>query len=359
MFVAESSVDAGYVDLQQARLSGKPEARVSCILTMDNVTHTLVGVMLGRASGAPKHAVGMAMIAANLPDIDVVAGLGGALPYLEYHRSYTHALAFAPLMAAVPPLIILAIFRQRISLAMYALSLIAVLSHLLLDWTNVYGIRMLLPFSSRWLRLDITDVVDPWILVLLLFALAAPAFARMVNMEISSRSGPGPKRGWAWFALVMLIAYEGGRYSGHERALGVMGSRLFNGAVPHRLTATPVRFNPLEWRGIVEGDGFVSIVPVNLAETFDPAAGSIDYPAMPGPEIDAARKTRPFEVFEKFNQLPFWKVTPLPDATRVELIDLRFGTPQRPGFEASAVVDGSGKVRESEFGFGALPVRSP
>jgi inner membrane protein len=326
---------------------------------MDNVTHTLVGVMLARASGARQHAVGMTIIAANLPDIDVVAGLGGALPYLEYHRAYTHALAFAPLMAAIPPLIIFAIFRQRISLGMYALSLIGILSHLLLDWTNVYGIRILLPFSSRWLRLDITDVVDPWILMLLLLALAAPAFARMVSLEISSRSGPAPKRGWAWFALVMLVAYEGGRFSAHERALGVMGSRLFDGAVPRRLTAIPVRFNPLLWRGIVEGDGFVSIVPVNLAETFDPAAGSIDYPAMPGPTIDAARRTRAFEVFEKFNQLPFWKVTPLPDASRVQLIDLRFGTPQRPGFQASAVVDGSGQVRESQFGFGSLPIRAP
>jgi inner membrane protein len=51
----------------------------------------------------------------------------------------------------------------------YLCSLLCVLGHLLLDWTNIYGMRMLLPFSSRWLRLDITDVIDPWILTLLLF----------------------------------------------------------------------------------------------------------------------------------------------------------------------------------------------
>ncbi len=326
---------------------------------MDNVTHSLVGLMLARSAGGRNHTVGMTIIAANLPDIDIVAGLGGALPYLEYHRSYTHALSCAPLLAAIPPLLIFAIFRQRISLGMYALSLIGVLSHLLLDWTNIYGIRMLLPFSSRWLRLDITDVVDPWILLLLLSAVAAPALARMVSMEISSRPGPGPKRGWAWFAILMLIAYEGARYSGHERALALMGSRLFNGVVPQLITAIPTRFNPLQWRGVVEGDGFVSFVPINLTESFDPTAGNIDYPPSPSPAIEAARRTRPFEIFGQFNQLPFWKVTVLPDATRVELIDLRFGTPERPGFESSAQVDTSGAVRESQFGFGPLPVNSP
>ena len=64
---------------------------------------------------------------------------------------------------------------------------LGVLSHLVLDWTNVYGIRLLLPFSSRWLRLDQTDVVDPWILAILLLAVAAPALARMVSAEIGSK----------------------------------------------------------------------------------------------------------------------------------------------------------------------------
>jgi inner membrane protein len=323
---------------------------------MDNVTHSLVGLMLSRASGytAPRTTAIM-VIAANLPDIDVVTGLPGSLNYLQYHRSYTHSLAFAPLMALIPPLLFA--FKQRISLRIYILSLIAVLSHLMLDWTNVYGIHLLLPFSSRWLRLDITDIVDPWILLILLLAVAAPALSRMVTAEISSRSGLGPRRAWAWFALLALFVYEGGRYTLHDRAIAVMGAHLFNGAVPRRISALPGRFNPLEWRGIVEGNGFVDIVPVNLADSFDPAAGRIDYPApLDDPAIVAARATRPFQIFGQFAQLPFWKLTPLPDATRVELIDLRFGTPQFPGFQASALVQPSGQVSEAKFGFGGLPI---
>ena len=69
-------------------------------------------------------------------------------------------------------------------------------------------------------------------------------------------------------------------------------------------------------------------------------------------------RTRPFQVFGQFSQVPFWKVTPLPEASRVELIDLRFGTPTRPGFEAEADVDESGHVRDARFGFGPLPVNT-
>lgn len=324
---------------------------------MDNVTHTLVGLMLARAGAdRGRYTPAIVMIAANLPDIDAFAGLKGSLTYLEYHRSYPHALVFAPLLALIPPVLFL--FKQRISLRVYFLALAGVLSHLLLDWTNVYGIRLLLPFSDRWLRLDITGIVDPWILALLILAVAAPALVRLVSGEIGAKSGPGPKRGWAWFALLMLLAYEGGRYTAHQRALGVMGSRLFNGAIARRISALPGGFDPLQWEGVVEGEGFVSIVPVNLAETFDPLAGRIYYPAEPSPAIEAARRTRPFEVFGQFSQLPFWKVTPLPRGTRVELIDLRFGTPESPGFEASALVDSAGQVRDSHFGFGALPASS-
>ena len=62
-------------------------------------------------------------------------------------------------------------------------------------------------------------------------------------------------------------------------------------------------------------------------------------------------KTRPFEVFSKFDQLPFWKVEKLADgSTEAQLIDLRFGTPEHPGFAATAIVDASGEVENQSSG---------
>jgi inner membrane protein len=347
--------------------------------------------MLSRAGIDRKvaRAAPMMMIAANLPDIDAVSFFGGPVAYLQWHRSYPHALVFAPLMALIPPLLFLVFARQRITLWAYAGSLIGILSHLALDWTNAYGIRLLLPFSDRWLRLDMTDIVDPWILAILFLALAAPALARMVGSEIASRQvKSGPHRGWAWFALIALVSYEGVRYTAHERALAVMGAHIFNGTIARRLTALPRSANPLLWKGVAEGvsldhaaetatgentaqnpqidrentarsDHFATIVPVDLDEPFDPTAGRIDYDAAPSPAIDAARATHPFQVFGQFDQLPFWKATRTAAGTLVELIDLRFGTPEHPGFEATATVDESGRAHDVRVRFGGSNVLKP
>ena len=314
---------------------------------MDNVTHSLVGLMMARVSG---RSAAMMIVAANLPDADIVSWAGGTLTYLEYHRGILHSVTAAPLLA----LLVMLLFRER-GWKPYLLCLAGIASHLLLDWTNTYGIRLLLPFSGKWLHLDITDVVDPWILLALLAAVSAPALAGLVSSEIGARKSTGARRGWAWAALAFLLAYEGGRFAGHSRALEVMGARLYNGKPAIRLSAIPSRWTPIQWRGVAEGDGYVVNVPVDLSGEFDPSDGGIDYTIPPN---EAALKTRPFKVFGRFAQLPFWKIEKLADgASEVQLIDLRFGTPQHPGFVATAVLDESGAVKESKFGFTIPSVR--
>lgn len=323
---------------------------------MENLTHTLVGLMMARCGlekTAPRGA-GMMMIAANIPDIDAVTWFSWPL-YLEVHRSYTHSLAFSPLMAVLPLLMTRAGFSWRPYLA----SLAGVWSHLLLDWTNAYGVRMLLPFSPRWLRLDTVNLIDPWIWALLLIALAAPALSKLVSGEIGALPGSGPRRAWAWFALLGLFAYESGRVAAHDRAIEVMGARVYNGAPARNISAFPDQWNPLKWRGVIQGGdpaqgtGFVTIVPVDLTGDFDPSAGHTDYEAAPSPAIEAARRTRTFQGFLRFSQLPFWRATPGADGTMIEVVDLRFGTPEQPGFAAvTARVDAAGAVHDSRDGFG-------
>ena len=149
---------------------------------MDNVTHSLVGLMLARVSG--KNAM-MMVVAANFPDIDIISWAGGSLTYLEFHRGIAHSLVAAPFLALMAMLL----FRNRAWQA-YLACLVGVMSHLLLDWTNSYGIRLFLPFSGEWLRLDWTNVVDVWIWAVLLLGLAGPFLARLVGSEI----GSGPVR---------------------------------------------------------------------------------------------------------------------------------------------------------------------
>ena len=252
-------------------------------------------------------------------------------------------------MALIPVLL----FRSR-NWASFIACLVGVLSHLLLDWTNTYGIRLLLPFSGKWMHLDITDVVDPWILLMLLLAVAAPALAGLVGSEIGAKKSTGAKTGWAWVALIFLLSYETGRVVAHQRAVSMMSARIWNGHPAGTISAIPSRWTPFSWRGVVQGDGYAVDVPVDLNTELEPNEARVDYASPPN---EAALKTRPFEVFSRFNQLPFWKVEKLEDgSTEVQLLDLRFGTPEEPGFNASAIVDGSGVVKESKFGFGRLPV---
>jgi inner membrane protein len=316
---------------------------------MDNITHTLTGLMMARAGlGRTTQRGGslMLMLAANVPDLDGLAFLGGSAVYLQYHRSYMHSLALAPAMAMLPLLAAHWIRGASITWKTWLACLLGVLSHLALDFTNVYGIRLFLPFSSRMPHLDITEIIDPWILLIFAIALAAPALSGMVNSEIRGIKSAGPKRAWACIALVALLSYEGFRFAAHQRAVAVMSARIYDGGPARHIEAFPGGINPLRWRGVIETADSVLTVPVVLSEDFDPGLGEIDYPAPESPALAAARATPKFQAFLRFNQLPFWKVTPIEDGTRVDLLDLRFGPPRRPGFAGvSTVVLNDGRVR--------------
>ncbi len=299
---------------------------------MDNLTHTLVGLMMARC-GLEKTTVrgaAMMMLAANAPDIDAITWFD-RVNYLDYHRSYTHAFALAPVMALLP----MALARVKFTWRSYLAALAGVLTHPLLDWTNPYGIQLYLPFSRARTMLDITNVIDPWIWLVLLTGAFAPLF---LGLRGSGNPAAGPRRGWAVAALVVLWGYEGLRYSSHEMAVEILASRLYDGAPPERVLAVPVGISPLLWRGIVEIGDEVRILPVPLRGEFDPAAGRVFQQSPPGPAIDAARRTHAFAVFQRFSLAQFWKVTPVAGGTLVELIDLRFGSPDAPGFAAVSTV---------------------
>jgi inner membrane protein len=302
---------------------------------MENLTHSLVGLMLARAGLERTTPQGTAMmvLAANVPDIDGVAWLGGTLGMIEYHRTYTHALVFMPLMALLPMLLVRATFSWRSYLA----SIAGVLSHLLLDWTNAYGIPLALPFSYHYFRLDTVNLIDVWIWAILLGAVGAMALA------------PRARPSLAWAALAALLAFEAFRTVTHARAINVMSAQLYEGAPPQRVTASPGALNPLAWRGVVEGAGFVIILPVDVVN--GPGPGRVYPIAAPIPAMDAALRTPPFRNFIRWSQLPFWKVTPVAEGLRLDLIDLRFGDPDHPGFAGvSAIVDPAGKVFRAGFG---------
>ena len=335
---------------------------------MDNLTHSLTGLMLARAGlGRLTPRAGLlAMLAANMPDVDVVSWFEGRARYLDVHRGYTHAWALVPLLALLPVLVARWSFSWPLWLRRlvggdqagwswwkaWLASCVGVASHLLLDWTNNYGIRFGMPFDASWHRLDLLFVIDPWVWLLLLFGVAAPFLSRLVSSEIGARRTSGG--GVAWFVLILLCGYVGGRQLLHERALGMLESRVYEGQNPRRVAAFPVFGNPLRWRVLAEVSNGYWISELNVLRELDPAEGRVYYQAEESPMINMARATTDFQAFLRFNQYPLWRVIPLagPEGSaRVELLDLRFGDPVSPGFVATFTME-NGRAEGESIRFG-------
>ena len=326
---------------------------------MDPITHTLTGLALSRAGlnrGSP-YATPVLCLAANAPDCDIGTAPWGSVAYLHFHRHITHGLVMIPAMALLAVLVVWPFARKHFDWKLaYAVALVGAATHPLLDWMNAYGIRLLLPFSGKWYALSILSLPDYWILGMLLLAAVVPWFSRLVMSEIGARSGTG--RGWAITALCFMVLYGAGRTMLHDRALAELEARMYGGLEPLRVAAEPGPLNPLQWRGIVETAPFYEVFDVNLLAEFDPAGGRIFYKPEPDPRqtaaAAAARNTAAFRAFLDFSQYPYWRFSDLDkpqNGILVEVTDLRFGTPVRPGFVASAIVDGAGRVVESGFSY--------
>lgn len=182
---------------------------------MDNLTHTLVGALLGQAGLKRRSGLAMPalMIAANLPDIDAGCSIYG-IESLAMRRGLTHG----PPALLVLPLVLTGLlvwFNRWQALRgtrpadraavrpgwLFAVALIGCLSHPAFDWLNSYGIRLLEPFSSRWFHGDAVFIVD-WVLLVLLGG----------GVWLSRRR---EKAGRAWTtpalaAAALVLAYIGG-----------------------------------------------------------------------------------------------------------------------------------------------------
>ena len=325
---------------------------------MDNVTHTLTGLALARAglNRFSVRATALLIVAANAPDIDIVSAIKGPFEYLKIHRGYTHSLLCLPVMALASMLLVAALFRQKLPWGRaWLLCVAGVASHLALDWTNSYGTRLLLPFSSRWFHLDITALYDGWIMAALVFAAIWPWFSRLVTSEIGSKERPG--RATAIFALSFFLLFDCARAVLHARAIAQLQARLYENAAPLDTAALPESFSPFVWHGVVESERAYALLRVNTLGQLDTASAQVFFKAPLEPTIQAAQQTEIFRYFEYFARFPVWAETRVAlengPGERVELADLRFGEPERGSFHCIALENSAFHVMQTWFTFGS------
>ena len=195
---------------------------------MDNVTHTLAGLLLGEAtvqlrtrrmrrtggtgrapSGAFRTAAAVAgAVGANLPDADVLytALAGDRLVYLLDHRGYTHTVVAA--LAGVGLVWLLGRWLARRGDGadganraddgrwLLPLAAAAVASHLLLDYTNSYGVHPFWPVRNDWYYGDAVFIVEPWLWVAAVPPLALAARRRGVRAALLLVLGAGLALAW-------------------------------------------------------------------------------------------------------------------------------------------------------------------
>jgi inner membrane protein len=325
---------------------------------MENVTHTLVGLLLARTglNRWTRGATAVLILSANAPDADIVVSPWGALRYLEAHRGYSHSLVGLPVMAALAVVVTAIGLRRNIGWTrLWLLGCLGVASHLLLDWTNSYGIRLLLPFSSRWFHADISNLWDGAVLVVLILAAVWPWFARLVSSEIGDRPGRG--RGIAYTALAFYLLFECLRAVLHGRAVEQLSARMYGGEVPVSAAALPGPINPLRWTGIVETPDTFRRLDVNVNAPLETESASVMYKPATDRPIQMALSTEPFRYLRYFARFPAWSEQPVSLArghgTRVDLTDLRFGAPGVGSFHSIALIDSTGRVLDSTFTFGS------
>ncbi len=326
---------------------------------MDNLTHSLVGVFLSRVglNRLAPDTTPILLLAANAPDVDIISGAGGMASYLHWHRNFTHSILFSPVMAVASVAAVRLVSRRKGNWAGAALAAwVAVLSHLLLDLTNNYGIRLLEPFSGRWFAGDLTYVVDPYLWAALLLAFFVPLLGKLLSSEMGGgRRDVYPARGWAVFALSFLMLFDGARVLLHQRALDTLDARIYSGETPRRVAAFPTPLNPLMWDGLAEISDRSFLYRLDLNAEFDPASGKTLYKNNPGAALPVLRQQRDMGALIAFSTYPLWRVINDANNSRYAVTDLRFGDPVAQTFTCSARLIGLRSAADERCDFTFAP----
>jgi inner membrane protein len=357
---------------------------------VDNLTHSLVGLAAAKAGLGRRspYATFVCVAAANLPDIDIVAVAGGPAFYLQHHRGITHSIVGMLALAVVFPLLFVAGERlwarrrghgARASLKwLLVCSVLLSVSHPLLDWTNSYGVRPLLPWDGSWFYGDLLFIVDPWVWLLLGGACSLLATARwriagwgllavvitVLFVRVGTQSDLGMPVvalavwGAGLAALVVLhLKGAGARFGRRAPALAlalvvaycvvlsVVQARAQGEAEIHadilagregqrllRVAATPVLADPLTWRCLADADRSTFRFDMKLGTLpFRELRNRVGYAKPSGAEAGTvARASEGYaaRVFLDFARFPVARVVPgEAGASVVQFADLRYTEP--------------------------------
>lgn len=382
---------------------------------MDNLTHSLIGLAAAKAGleRLSPYATPLCLVAANAPDGDLITALAGFPTYLREHRGVSHSIVGVLVLAVLLALAtyglasLLARWRREPNRArlggLLLISLIVSATHPLLDWTNNYGVRPLLPWNGQWYYGDLVFIIDPWlwlslggacfllttrnrkrliawsmlggVLTVALFALPGragfsyPWFSKILwlvgiaGLVVAYLAGVGRERfrrgGIAAVALAGVLVYWGVLSLLHQRALRVVENAMRASAIGDsttRYAAMPTLGHPGRWRAIMDTPRETYRFDLNLLapggmleksgfETFIKPAGQ------QAAIVDAARSDARAAAFLEFSRFPAASIRRhCGEALIVQFTDLRFAEPDNntedSSFKVNVVVAGQGTLEQ-------------
>jgi len=314
---------------------------------MEPVTHFLTGACLGRAGFNRKVAYAtLAMtLAAEAPDIDVLWGLRGPLVGFEHHRGITHTLIGAPVMALLVTGVVWLWHRWRGHRyqregdppirwgLIWFFALLADFSHLFLDWTNNYGLRLFFPFNPHWYAGSFVFIFEPVLFVILLVALGSPAIFGLADREIGARRPRFRGQGWAIAGLAAMVMLWSWRWAEHRVALDMLRNQPITAEAATRISINPYPIDPYQWFAVVETKDYyrTAILNVRTREIISQTPEDVYYKPPVTPAILAAKRSWLGRVYLDWSQFPlvqdggvFGELPGGAHYTRVTFQDLRF-----------------------------------
>jgi inner membrane protein len=291
---------------------------------MDNVCHTLVGVVFGESGLKRRTRFGNTalIIAANLPDVDVLA-FASSTPAVAIRRGWTHGVLAQIFLPIFLTSLLIGVNRlwpsRRVDAtaartrALLFLSYVGVCSHIFLDYLNNYGVRLLMPFSERWYYGDALFIVDPWLWLVLGASLV---MARRRRSLATAR-----------MALVLVAVYVevmlASAFASRQAVLKAWTDE--RGIVPRALMVGPTFGNPLRKVIIAETEHAYQTGTF----TWWPRRIQFETRLIPKNDQNAAvvraRGDERFRAILRWARFPYYELEHVNGDTRVTLRDLRFG----------------------------------
>src|SRR5207237_4698196 len=165
---------------------------------MEPVTHLLTGACIGRAglNRRTGYATLMVTLTAEFPDIDIAWALKGPVAAAAHHRGFTHSFIGAPVDSIIVLGFVYAFHRWQLKRGkapspaprwglLFLFGILAVVSHILLDFTNNYGVSRWLPLNWHWYSWDIVFIVEQLILIRLILGMVLPWLFDLIRCELS------------------------------------------------------------------------------------------------------------------------------------------------------------------------------